>query len=64
MQIGEDSRPEHDWCQLAPNTEDSRSHAEQHGTESLTEISEQDLIDNALKLQLIHKLFLQKSTKS
>ena len=51
MQIDDDSRPEHAWCQLAPNTEDSRSHAEQQGTESLTEVSEQDLIDNANLLQ-------------
>ena len=33
MQIDDDSRPEHAWCQLAPNTEDGRSHAEQQGTE-------------------------------
>ena len=51
MQIDDDSRPEHAWCQLAPNTEDGRSHADQQGTESLTEVSEQDLIDNANLLQ-------------
>ena len=33
MQIDDDSRPEHGWCQLAPNTEDGRSHAEQQGNE-------------------------------
>ena len=50
MQI-DDSRPEHAWCQLAPNTEGNRAHAEQEGTEILTEVSEQDLIDNANLLQ-------------
>ena len=44
MQIDDDSRSEHAWCQLAPNTEDGRSHAEATRTESLTEVSEQDII--------------------
>ena len=51
MQINDDSRPEHAWCHLAPNTEGNRVHAEQEGTETLTEVSEQDLIDNANLLQ-------------
>ena len=51
MQINDDSRPEHAWCQLAPNTEGNRAQAEQEGTETLTEVSEEDLIDNANLLQ-------------
>ena len=46
-QVDDDSRPEHAWCQLAPNTEDGRSHTEKQGVETLTDVSEQDLIDNA-----------------
>ena len=47
MQIDDDSRPEHAWCQLALNTEDHRSHTEQQGEETLTGVPEQDLLDNA-----------------
>ena len=45
--VDEDSRPEHAWCQLAPNTEASNGQATEQCTETLTELSEQDLVDNA-----------------
>ena len=44
--VDEDSRPEHAWCQIAPFTEDSNAHAAEQGVETLTELSEQDLVDN------------------
>ena len=47
VQIDEDSRPEHAWCQLAPTTEHSNSNALEQGVETLTELSEEDLVDNA-----------------
>ena len=47
VQVDEDSRPEHAWCQLAPTTEHSNSNAREQGVETLTELSEQDLVDNA-----------------
>ena len=47
VQIDEDSRPEHAWCQLAPTTEHSNYNAREQGDETLTDISEQDLVDNA-----------------
>ncbi len=47
VQVDEDDRPEHVWCQLAPTTEHSNSNTREQGVETLTELSEQDLIDNA-----------------
>ena len=47
MSVDEDSRPEHAWCQIAPCTEDSNTCVAEQGVEPLTELSEQDLLDNA-----------------
>ena len=51
MNVDEDSRPEHAWCQIAPSTEASNAHAAEQGVETLTELSQQDLVDNANLVQ-------------
>jgi len=38
---------QHLWCHIAPSTEESRSHSIAEGSESLTEVSQVDLQDNA-----------------
>ncbi len=39
--------PEHAWEQLAPSTEDNRLRSREEGDEQLTEVSQQDLDENA-----------------
>ena len=51
MNVDEESRPEHAWCQIAPSTEASNAHAAEQGVETLTELSQQDLVDNASLVQ-------------
>ncbi len=45
--VYEDNRPEHAWRQIAPTTEYSNSNVREEGVEILTEVSQQDLVDNA-----------------
>lgn len=47
IDIDENGSPEHLWGNIAPNTEDNRSYYLQEGSESLTEITQDDLLDNA-----------------
>ena len=47
MEVDENDLSEHVWNQLAPNTESSRAQSLAEGVEPLTEMSEQDLADNA-----------------
>ena len=47
IQIDEDGPPEQVWNQIAPNTEQSRARSLAEGTESLTEVSQEDLQYNA-----------------
>lgn len=42
-----DNPPEHVWNQIAPNTESREAQSLAAGIEPLTEVSEQDLADNA-----------------
>ena len=51
VNIDDDNRPEHAWCQIAPSTEASNAQAAEQGAETLTELAEQDLIDNANLVQ-------------
>ena len=46
MQIDEDSRPEHASSLIAPNTESVNANAREQGDETLTEVSQQDLVHN------------------
>ena len=50
IRVDEDSRSEHAWCQIAPST-DSNAHTAEQGVKTLTELSEQDLVDNTNLLQ-------------
>ena len=47
VDIDENGPPEHLWSQIAPSTEDNRSRSLAEGSESLTEVSQEDLQDNA-----------------
>lgn len=47
MQLDENQPPQHIWDQIAPNTEESRAQSLAEGAESLTEVSEDDLQQNA-----------------
>ena len=47
VEINENDPPEHVWNQLAPNTESNRAQSLAEGVEPLTEVSEQDITDNA-----------------
>ena len=47
VDIDENGPPEHLWSQIAPSTEESRSQSLAEGSESLTEMSQEDLQDNA-----------------
>ena len=51
VNVDDDNRPEHAWCQIAPSTEASNAQAAEQGVETLTELAEQDLIDNASLVQ-------------
>ena len=51
IEVDNDNRPEHAWCQIAPSTEASNAQAAEQGVETLTELAEQDLIDNASLVQ-------------
>ena len=48
VDIEEDGPPEHLWSQIAPTTEESRVQSLAEGSELLTEISQEDLRDNAI----------------
>jgi len=47
LDIDEDGPPEHLWSYIAPSTEEARSQSVAEGSESLTEVSQEDLRDNA-----------------
>ena len=47
VDIDENGPPEHLWSHIAPSTEESRSRSLAEGSESLTEVSQEDLRDNA-----------------
>ena len=47
VDIDQDGPPEHLWSYIAPSTEESRSQSLAGGSESLTEVSQEDLRDNA-----------------
>ena len=47
VDIDEDGPPEHLWNYIAPSTEESRSQSLAEGSELLTEVSQEDLRDNA-----------------
>ncbi len=51
IDVDENSRPEHAWCQIAPSTEHSNTNAAQQGSETITDISPDDLVDNDRLLQ-------------
>ena len=51
VNLDDDNRPEHAWCQIAPSTQASNAQAAEQGVETLTELAEQDLIDNANLVQ-------------
>jgi len=51
IRVDEDSRSEHAYCQIAPSTEDSNAYVAEQGVKTLTELSEQDLVDNTNLLQ-------------
>ena len=47
IELDEHSPPEHVWSLIAPNTEQTRAQCLAEGIESLTEVSQEDLQDNA-----------------
>ena len=47
VDIDENGPPEHVWSQIAPSTEETRAQSLAEGSELLTEVSQQDLQDNA-----------------
>ena len=47
IDIDENGPPEHLWSHIAPSTEENRSQSLAEGSESLTEVSQEDLRDNA-----------------
>ena len=47
IEIDPDNNPEHAWDLLAPSTEANRAQSLAEGDKSLTEMSQQDLRDNA-----------------
>ena len=47
VDIDEDGPPEHLWSQIAPTTEQARAQAVAEGSELLTDVSQEDLQDNA-----------------
>ena len=51
INVDEDSRPEHAWCQIAPSTEDSNACAVNQSAEILTELSGEDVNDNSNLIQ-------------
>ncbi len=46
IEVDENGPPEHLWSEIAPSTEESRSHFLHEGSETLTELSQEDLKDN------------------
>ena len=46
LEVDEDGPPEHLWDNIAPSTEESNLRSTAEGSEQLTEVSQQDLIDN------------------
>ena len=47
ININENGPPEHLWSQIAPNTEEARARALAEGSQVLTDVSQEDLRDNA-----------------
>ena len=47
IQLSNSGPPQHAWDQLAPDTEANQALNRAEGTQSLTEVSDQDLVDNA-----------------
>ena len=47
IQLSDNGPPQHAWDQLAPGTEANRANSLAEGCQSLTEVSDQDLVDNA-----------------
>ena len=47
IQLSDNGPPQHAWDQLAPGTEANRANSLAEGSQSLTEVSDQDLVDNA-----------------
>ena len=47
MDVDTNSRPEHVWDQLAPSTQEGQHRARLEGEESLTEMTGEDLANNA-----------------
>ena len=47
IQLSDSGPPQHAWDQLAPGTEANQALDRAEGTQSLTEVSDQDLVDNA-----------------
>ena len=47
VNIDENGPPEHLWSQIAPNTEEARARALAEGSQVLTDVSQEDLRDNA-----------------
>ena len=47
VDIDEDGPPEHLWSQIAPTTEQARAQSLAEGSELLTDVSQEDLRDNA-----------------
>ena len=47
LQLSDNGPPQHVWDQLAPGTEANRANSLAEGSQSLTEVSDQDLVDNA-----------------
>ena len=47
IEVDEDGPPEHVWSQIAPTTEQLRAQSVADGAESLTEVSQEDLQNNA-----------------
>ena len=47
IRLSDNGPPQHAWDQLAPSTEANRAQSLAEGSESLTELSDQDLVDHA-----------------
>jgi len=45
IEVDENGPPEHLWNEIAPSAEESRSHSLQEGSETLAELSQEDLRD-------------------
>ena len=47
VDIDENGPPQHLWSQIAPSTEETRAQALAEGSEVITDVSQEDLRDNA-----------------